>query len=318
MPSCSGVWIELMDQQPLMPAAELPAPLLDLRQTPIDAVVHLLQELGLTMLQSALSRTPPDLPGWVGVRRAALLLRPSSHSWTIPAIRQELIVTLGQHGVARFKRNVPPQSFPVAAERGVAATVTVEAWRLGVAAELRRRFGLAHRMLVPTDMWPVIGLQAWGDLEFRRKASEYAERFMRRNVLIDLSRFQTISFSERTFWLLLCMADTSVRLKPPRKQAPIHLDEASALLASEGEYLGLQVTGWAQAWDQWLLLEASRSWGRPSSSTLASSLATLPLASEFPITFATTDLENGPSLAVATPNKLPGWFVGWLRTRNAD
>lgn len=197
-------------------------------------------------------------------------------------------------------------------------------WDGQAALVIRRLVGLDRGYNVPERLWPQLGESAWGSLSFRRRVSELMEATLRQRVLFVLEgkiELPEFALDVRTLWLLIALGAAAVDrgLLDGFRSDRVRVHNAVSKLGAIGLRLGLAAR-WAGVWDQWVLLEAARSWPsdrRPAELTLAIEL--LPL-------LRLQQASAAPGAAVIRPalgkdavelacdgwvQQIPAWFGAW-------
>lgn len=306
---------------------------IDFKVLPIVEAVSMLRSLGGYLLACTLAGVQPQLKDRITPEMVRLLVTSSgSLPWSLGRLL---------HRDRRFP-------FPDTVEQRVNGKLSPHVYLARVGDELEHQFERTRGYRFPRDFWALLGEYAWGDLEFQHDTAESLERELRKRTLFSADlrsdsnhearsrHFPTMTLSTGLFWLLLTMAVSSVQFNWTYRFLPSRRRNGKAfmLLQKEGLRQGLRPS-WANAWDQWVLLEAVRRWKVSQiPDPLKQAINILPLAAfrvgQAP-EFAMIDSNCAPD-EVETPQPLPdepvkialrewhegipGWFGEWNQLRS--
>lgn len=145
---------------------------------------------------------------------------------------------------------------------------------------------LAHRFygpdayLLPTYLWRTLGRIAFRQPTFMAHVARKIQKYLRNKVVIDPAAVPPIQLSPNTLWLLIALyrppQPSFFRRLLPKWRAHKRLIETLVHVAQ----IQARSTGWADFWDQWVLLHALHrdpQWLKRLDPLLMCSLPQLPL-----------------------------------------
>lgn len=184
----------------------------------------------------------------------------------------------------------------------------VRSWRIQAIDETHRLLGMhINGFHLPQAMWPLAAARAWQAPGFDYWVQQQVEAALGYLWFYPEGELPAAHFSTQTFWLLLAgYPFPNVRFRRP----PLPL----LTLRERALALGYGPKGWANYWDQWLLLQAVRQWQRRRlniawPNDVLDALTKLPLA-------AVARQQPAPvhDLVVADwEAEMPAWFRAWLQ-----
>jgi hypothetical protein len=313
---------------------DLQLPTIDFTALPVEEVAGVLRNIGWHLLGCVLNDSAPQLRDYVSPETALLFVTSpgftrrrggqlyAGQSWLRRA------PAMAWSHLWRLLRRERRYAFADTVERAAHSKLSQRAWQARVQDELEHQLELHRDYRFPPDFWALLGVRAWNDAVFRRNSAELLEKALRQRVLFsaeltpaedDNLHFPTMLLSSNLFWLLLALAvaatefNWTYRLFPTRRR----VRRALKLLQTEGLRHGLQ-PGWANVWDQWVLLEAAAFWlseQRPPA--LIHLLHDLPLAQyrTGQATDATTEIDQRLIAQPTWRDTMPRWFGEWNRQR---
>lgn len=223
-----------------------------------------------------------------------------------------------QIGVVVSNTRYEDIAFKDTLHKALEGEITEESWRTPIMTKIGQELGMGPGYRLPEPMWTLVGLSAWGSPAYTLHIARRIESYLRRWTLVTLDPQPTITLSVRTYWLLLALSGTNLQYRIDRMfQHQKSLRDTWLVIRrmrQEGAKQGL-IPGWANLWDQWLLLEAFEQWNHGRwPPELEASTGALPLRPFAEI--HTRRIHTFPDHAI-TDLAAPGWdtaFPGWFKT----
>lgn len=257
---------------------------------PLPAASALLRRLGLSLVEAVARRTsPPALARLIGRNEVDLLLPFAGIGGAVPLTPHTLrpwlrqILWYGARGLA------PTWAPPIlvgdlqrAANAALHSGANARTWGRIARAWIERAVGGVSPRWVAVPFWAAAGELAWGDAAFQAEVAHLLIDELRRRVIFTPGAPPRPLIATRTFWALIALAELG-RPAPwrllLRRRAAVH---GLRRLKSHAAVTAL-APGWAEVWDQWLLIEAVRLWrldDKAVAPELRAAIAELPLHAE--------------------------------------
>jgi hypothetical protein len=304
----------------------LPPPSLDLTSVPITEAVELLRRIGTGLIEAIAHQEAAALSRLITPSQVPLLLPFAGRRGRIPFQRDMLGAWARQLGwwIARPWRRTwsPPNlagSLYVSSLNALRAGRSEAIWRALAQHWMSRALGGVTHEWLADPFWRLAGELAWTDPSFRADCARTLTTALSRRVLFSPDGPPLPQIAPRTFWALIALTEIGrlplrlFGLRRHRVSAALRrLRQQSALLA--------QAPGWADLWDQWLIIEALRIW--PSATAhlpkpLAAAVLALPLRALLEPSANIVTAEPMPALAaLGWDTHIPPWLAtlaGWDR-----